>query len=97
MNSIPSYVDKIVVVDDFSDDNSIAVVEQIIKIEKRVTLLKHDSNKGCGGAISTGNIWASSKDFDIIVRMDGDGQMDPNELTDLLTLLSMKYRFHKRK
>ena len=84
VNSIPSYVDKIVVVDDFSDDNSVTVVEQIIKIDKRITLLKHESNKGCGGAISTGNIWASSKDYDIIVRMDGDGQMDPNELTSLL-------------
>ena len=84
VNSIPSYVDKIVVVDDCSDDNSVTVVEQIIKNDKRIILLKHENNKGCGGAISTGNIWASSKDFDIVVRMDGDGQMDPNELTTLL-------------
>ena len=84
VNSIPSFVDNIVVVDDFSDDNSATVVEQIIEKDKKIILLKHENNKGCGGAISTGNIWASSKDFDIIVRMDGDGQMDPNELTTLL-------------
>ena len=84
VNSIPDFVDNIVVVDDCSDDNSVDVIEKIIENDKKIILLKHETNKGCGGAISTGNIWASSKDFDIVVRMDGDGQMDPIDLPNIL-------------
>ena len=79
ISSIPDFVDKIVVVDE-----TVPVVEKSFNVNKKLKILKHEINKGCGGAITTGNIWASTKDFDIIVRMDGDGQMDPNDLNKLL-------------
>jgi glycosyltransferase involved in cell wall biosynthesis len=47
-------------------------------------LLRHDENEGCGGALATGYIWARDNGMDIAVRMDGDGQMCPDDLPALL-------------
>jgi hypothetical protein len=40
--------------------------------------------KGCGGAVITGYAWAAEQDFDVVVRMDGDGQMNPEDLSALI-------------
>jgi glycosyltransferase involved in cell wall biosynthesis len=44
--------------------------------DPRVTILKHDINKGVGGAVMTGYKAAISDGADVIVKLDGDGQMD---------------------
>ena len=49
---MPDYVDKLVVVDDCSIDNTISIVEATK--EPKVILIKHDKNQGVGGAIATG-------------------------------------------
>jgi len=84
IDSMPKFVDIILVVDDNSEDRTNLVVENIMDHNDRVFLIKHETNQGCGGAVATGNIWALSNDYDIAVRMDGDGQMNPNELSRLL-------------
>ncbi len=84
INTMPEYLDKIVIVDDYSDDNTIKVVESLAEINTRIELIKHNQNRGCGGALATGYIWARDNDFDVTVRMDGDGQMDPEDLESLL-------------
>ena len=52
IESMPDYVDKLVVVDDCSIDNTISIVEATK--EPKVILIKHDKNQGVGGAIATG-------------------------------------------
>ena len=84
VQTMPEYVDRIVVVDDFSDDNTTSMVENLAKTHLRVELIKHTQNRGCGGALATGYIWARDNGFDVVVRMDGDGQMDPSDLEALL-------------
>jgi len=84
INCIPMYVDKIVIVDDFSKDKTIQVVEKHQRENNKIILLKHETNQGCGGSLATGYKWARDNNFDIAVRMDGDGQMDPEDLHTLL-------------
>jgi glycosyltransferase involved in cell wall biosynthesis len=84
IDTMPEYVDRIVVVDDLSDDDTVEVVEHFYKTNSKVELIKHSQNRGCGGALATGYIWARDKNYDIVVRMDGDGQMDPSDLKSLL-------------
>jgi len=50
----------------------------------KIVLIKHTINQGCGGALATGYKWARDNDFDLAVRMDGDGQMNPADLPALL-------------
>ncbi len=84
IETMPEYVDKVVVVDDLSTDKTVEVVKEYVKSNGKIELIEHSMNRGCGGALATGYIWAKDNDFDIAVRMDGDGQMDSSELTRLL-------------
>ena len=45
--------------------------------DSRVVVLRHSVNQGVGGAVMTGYEKALSDGADIIVKIDGDGQMDP--------------------
>jgi len=84
IKTVPEFVDRIVVIDDYSEDNTIRVVEKLNRIHPKIKLIKHSQNRGCGGALATGYIWVRDNGFDVAVRMDGDGQMDPEDLESLL-------------
>ena len=50
---MPGFVDKMIVVDDKSTDNTVDVVKEFMRKDKkkRVELICHEKNQGVGGAI----------------------------------------------
>lgn len=85
LETIPDFVDKIIVVDDKSPDNTVEVVKNYKgKNAEKIVLICHEVNQGVGGAISTGYVWCRDNDMDVAVVMAGDGQMDPLDLPALL-------------
>ena len=58
IETMPDCVDKIVVIYDFSSDDTIKTVKQYQQDNDRVVLIEHEKNQGCGGALATGYIWA---------------------------------------
>jgi glycosyltransferase involved in cell wall biosynthesis len=82
IKSLPEFVDAITVVDDASVDRTAEAVEACA--DRRVTLLRHATNAGVGGAMISGYRDALGRGDGIVVKMDGDGQMDPRELPRLL-------------
>ncbi|CAM5574420.1 hypothetical protein MAUB1S_09655 [Mycolicibacterium aubagnense] len=84
IETIPDYCDAIVVVDDKSTDDTVAVAMRAREKDPRVVILQHEVNQGVGGAIATGYEWARDNDMDAAVVMAGDAQMDPAELPILL-------------
>jgi len=85
IETMPEFVDHIVVVDDASPDRTSAVAQAYVDVaDSRVTLIRHEVNQGVGGAIVTGYKWARDEKFDIAVVMAGDAQMDPDDLPALL-------------
>jgi glycosyltransferase involved in cell wall biosynthesis len=81
VETMPEFVDRIVVVDDCSPDNTAAVVKEIIsKGAEKVHLISHSVNQGVGGAIASGYKYARDQEFDVAVVMAGDAQMDPEDL-----------------
>ena len=50
----------------------------------RVVPIQHHENRGAGGAIKTGYLAALSREGDIVVTVDGDGQMDLEQIPRLL-------------
>jgi dolichol-phosphate mannosyltransferase len=76
ISRIGQEVDRIYVVDDCCPDRSGAYVEENCR-DPRVTILRHENNQGVGGAVMTGYARAIDDKIDIIVKIDGDGQMDP--------------------
>ena len=85
LTSMPDFVDKIIVVDDKSTDNTAKiVVETAENDQKKIHLLQHEANQGVGGAIVTGYKMARDLDMDVTVVMAGDAQMDPDDLIRII-------------
>ena len=66
---------EILVVDDGSHDRTAAVARAA-----GARVLRLPFNLGIGGAVQTGFRYAFENDFDLAVRVDGDGQHDPSQL-----------------
>lgn len=64
------------VVDDACPDRSGERLLQAVR-DPRVRVLTHEVNQGVGGAVLTGYAAAVAAGADVIVKIDGDGQMDP--------------------
>ena len=76
LQRIGSEVAMIYVVDDCCPDGSGRLVEDN-STDERVRVIFHNKNLGVGGATLTGMKQAVADGADIIVKVDGDGQMDP--------------------
>src|SRR5882724_8113721 len=76
LSRIGPEVQNVYCVDDHCPENTGDYIERSIK-DPRVQVLRHDARKGVGGAMVTGYKKALLDKADIIVKLDGDGQMDP--------------------
>jgi dolichol-phosphate mannosyltransferase len=76
LGSMPNIVTDIFVVDDSCPDESGKFVETHIT-DKRVSIVYLETNQGVGGAVMAGYTAAMAVGADVIVKVDGDGQMDP--------------------
>lgn len=77
LSRLDAHVDHVYCVDDACPENSAEIIEQCAQQDSRIQLLRHDENQGVGGAVLTGYRRAIGDGADVIVKMDGDGQMDP--------------------
>jgi dolichol-phosphate mannosyltransferase len=75
---------RIYVVDDCCPDESGKYIEHMID-DSRVRVLYHEQNQGVGGAVMTGYRTAITDGAEIIVKIDGDGQMDPRLILNRAT------------
>jgi dolichol-phosphate mannosyltransferase len=86
--AIGSEVQFIYVVDDACPDGSGEFVLANIN-DSRVRVIFHTQNQGVGGAVLTGYEAAISDAADLIVKLDGDGQMDPLLIPDFISPIIM--------
>jgi glycosyltransferase involved in cell wall biosynthesis len=84
---IPEYIRHIIVVNDASPDDTRQRIEMVMQRDMRVILINHDQNMGVGGAMVSGFRKAMELGAQIVIKMDGDGQMSPAYLPELLTPL----------
>jgi len=73
------HVDRVVVVDDGSTDDTALIAETL-----GAHVVRHDENKGYGAAIRS--CFSAARDLaaDVLVTMDGDGQHDPEQIPKLV-------------
>nr|WP_278436373.1 glycosyltransferase family 2 protein [Brucella anthropi] len=82
LSRIPEIVSRVYVVDDMCPDNTGALVEAECK-DDRVFVIRHEFNRGVGGAVKTGYKAALADGFDLVVKIDSDGQMAPEILEQI--------------
>jgi dolichol-phosphate mannosyltransferase len=87
LGGLPSYIKHIIVVDDASPDSSSDLITAAAKKDKRITLIRHGQNQGVGGAMISGFRKALELGAQIVIKLDGDGQMDPVHIPALITPL----------
>lgn len=80
--SLPAWVDRVIVVDDASADDTAGAAHA--SGGPRVRVIRHEANRGVGAAMRTGYRAALDEGFDLIGKMDADGQMLADELERLV-------------
>lgn len=82
VRSLFNLVDKVIVVDDGSSDNTAKNAE-----EAGAVVLHHKINRGQGASLQTGHDYAKKLGADYVLHFDGDGQFDVNDIQPALTKL----------
>jgi dolichol-phosphate mannosyltransferase len=83
ISTIGREISSIYVVDDCCPDKSGDYVKTNCK-DPRVVILRHTVNQGVGGAVMTGYQAAIENGAEVIVKIDGDGQMDPTLISNFV-------------
>ena len=84
---LPRYLRYVIVVDDASPDGTAELVTALAQKDARIELVRHRENQGVGGAMLSGFERALELGAEVVVKIDGDGQMDITRLPDLLAPL----------
>ncbi len=82
LGGIPPVVDRIIVVDDGSSDGTVEQAQGTG--DPRVEVVSHEHRGGVGAATVTGYRRALAEGMDVVVVMNGDNQMDPEDLPKLV-------------
>jgi len=82
LETMPDFVDHIIVVDDHSADATLERCKEWQKrLGTRLTVIEQMQRGGVGAAISSGYRRSIELGLDVVAVMAGDGQMDPADLT----------------
>lgn len=84
LGTIPDFVDVVVVVDDASTDDTAGEIRRAARRDARIHALAHPANRGVGASIVTAFETSIALGADVVVVMDGDGQMHPDDLAAMV-------------
>jgi len=84
LREIGPEVSLIYCVDDGCPEHSGQAVQEAAQHDPRIRLIQHARNRGVGGAVLSGYAKALEDGAEIIVKLDGDGQMDPGLIPELI-------------
>lgn len=84
VSGLLNYVDEIIVIDDCCPEGSGKYVQAHFTSHTQVTVIFNKTNQGVGGAVIAGYQKATAQGAEILVKVDGDGQMDPAQIPNLI-------------
>jgi dolichol-phosphate mannosyltransferase len=77
-------VSWIICVVDGCPENTGEILNKKQADDSRIEIINHGKNKGVGASVITGYLRALELGASIIVKLDGDGQMDPEQISRLV-------------
>jgi dolichol-phosphate mannosyltransferase len=84
IKQLPSEVSWIIAVNDRSKDDTENKLIQLANENKKLIFINHEVNQGVGGAMLTGFKRSLELNSDIILKIDGDNQMDTSLIPQLI-------------
>jgi len=87
LSELPAYLQHIIVVEDASSDKTLELVQAFAARDPRIILMCQEQNQGVGGAMVAGFRKALELGAQVVVKIDGDHQMDPAYIPALVTSL----------
>lgn len=87
LTTIPDFVDKIIAVNDGSKDNTLKILKEEAKKNKKIEIINNEKNSGLGKSMLNAFEKLEPVNIDFIGVMAGDAQMDPEHLPKLLDTL----------
>lgn len=84
INTMPKFVDFLIVIDDMSQDNTANILQNLAIQNENIIYIQHTYNQGVGAAIATGYKWARDNQIDVTAVMAADFQMAPEDLPRIL-------------
>jgi len=82
VRELPEFIDNVIVVDDACPEKSYKALENVDI--KSLVVVRHDINMGVGGALISGYKKVLELGCDIVIKIDGDGQMDSSYIEKLI-------------
>ena len=84
IETMPDFVDLMVVVNDNSSDRTGEIAQQYVLTNPKVILVNNHVNLGVGGAACNGYKKSVEMGMDVVAVMAGDAQMHPDDLPNVL-------------
>ena len=85
LNKIPDYVDKIYLIDDCCPLATGKIANKSTIDSSILSIIFNEKNLGVGGAVKVGYEKSLLDNIDVVVKIDGDNQMDPGEIDKLIS------------
>jgi len=96
VSEIPDYITSIILVNDVSPDKTGEILDKLALENSKITVLHHCKNQGVGGAMISGFQEALKQNQEVVIKIDGDGQMDVSYFNSMLkAVFEGKYDFVK--
>jgi glycosyltransferase involved in cell wall biosynthesis len=87
VTTLPAFVDAVMLVDDYSKDDTLTVMKELQKSDKRLTIVRNDVNRGVGYSVVHGFRNALETKTNLIMVMAGDAQCDPAYIEPMVAAL----------
>ena len=87
VGKLSKVVDHVLVVDDACPEKSGELVAREFQSSKSVDVIFRSENGGVGAAMKTGFDWALQKDYEFVVKVDSDDQMDISKIPEMIRVI----------
>ena len=84
MDTMPDFVDYMIIVNDGSKDETKKRIEDQALCDPRIIMVDHEVNKGLGQTLIDGYLKSREMEIDVVAVMAGDAQMDPDDLENVV-------------
>lgn len=84
IKTMPEFVDRIIIVEDGSSDDTLDQICSFMPLDKRICLIRHEKNMGLGQSLIDGYLESRRQKNDVTAVMAGDAQMAPEDLESIV-------------